>query len=332
LFESAVMLNKPGEGVMVDLTLDRGRVEVDGSNAPAGARIRVRFLRQVWDVVLIEKGSKVCVELLQTPKRLAGGEAVRCFGLFSRGKVKVKTGREELTFSSPARVAWSNAQPEAPPFEEKLAKPPRWWDEPPPATAEVKDAVLSLADWAKRLDQAQDVVDTIVTVVRDSRDRTERVLGVWFLAALDEVSHLPEFLGDKEANQGEVRNAALYALRDWLARSGARRAALTQLIRQQRGYAPADAALIVSLLSPLSDRAREDPATYQKWIELLDHDKLEVRHLAAKQLSDELPEEALKIGYDPTDEPGKRRKAVARWQALVPAGKVPARRAVKRSP
>jgi hypothetical protein len=156
------------------------------------------------------------------------------------------------------------------------------------------------------------------------------------LAALDEVSPLIEFLGDKDAVYGDVRNTAMYGLRNWLARNGKHgQAELARRIQQHRRFAPVNASLVVSLLSPFSAPDCKDPATYQRLIGYLDHDKLEVRHLAAQHLYGEMrqrmPEEALKIDYLPTDEPHERQKAVAKWQKIIPAGNVPPVRRVGKS-
>jgi hypothetical protein len=94
-----------------------------------------------------------------------------------------------------------------------LRGPPAWWDRPPDLTAEVKETLLSLSDWAAgRLDQKPDVVDTLLSVVRDpSKDEKDRVLGLWFLAALDEAAHLVEFLGDQDGETAAIRTTACCA-------------------------------------------------------------------------------------------------------------------------
>jgi hypothetical protein len=326
--ESAIMFNNPAPGVAVDLTLERGRVEIDGSRAAAGTRVRLRFLRQVWDVNLRERGSRVCAELWQDDEVSANGEANRSFGLFTRGKVRIRVGREELAFAGPARAFWSSSEPERVDHEE-LEKPPAWWGgQRIPATPQAKDALLSLQDWAvKRLDKAPDVIETMVTVARDSSDLTDRLIGLWFLAALGEASHLIEFLEDKDPKNADIRTTAMFALRDWLTRHRQRRAALVRLVQQRRGYARVNAELIVSLLLPCTAAACEKASTYQALIGYLNHDNPAVRALAFhhlySELGDRMPREALEIEYDPTDGPEKRQEAVEKWRKMIPAGKVP---------
>src|SRR5262249_50786578 len=142
LLESVVMLNLPDEGRHADLTLDRGRIQLALAAGKGARQVRLRFLREVWDLVLADADSKVCAELWQSPLVGPG----RYLGLFTRGKVTVKTGRKEWTFTSPARVAWSSEQPTQP-FDEKLKDPPDWWDKAPAANPQTQDVVLSLNDW-----------------------------------------------------------------------------------------------------------------------------------------------------------------------------------------
>ncbi len=208
--ESAVMLNVADPGVDLDLTLDRGRVEINRADTAGKAHVRLRFLREVWDVFLDEPNSKVCVELLQP--RVA--QVQRIFGLFSRGKVNVKTGRKEYSFSTPTRLAWSRRSPRRSLKHSDLTIQEEW-EKPLVVSAMTKDVLLSLGDWAlKRLDKSSDVIESIVLITSDARqDTTDRSIGLWFLAALEEVSLLTEYLAVSDANPAEIRTAAMYGLR-----------------------------------------------------------------------------------------------------------------------
>src|SRR5262245_57678746 len=336
--ESVVLLNKPPEGVGADLVLDRGRVEMECVAPTARCVVRLRFLGEVWDITLAAPGSKVCVELWSRPP--VGSGPALCLGLFSQGKVTVKPDRRPtLEFSSPARVAWASWQPQGV-FREELAAPPDWWVKPPKLTPRVEDALLSLEDWAtkpKRLDESPDVVDTLLTVARDpSNDPTDRKLGVWFLAALEETSHLFEFLEDQARDHGEVRNTAMLGLQDWLLRNGPRQSTLVRQAQRRRGYSSSKASLIVGLLAPLPPKAYADAKTYEKLIGHLQHENTAVRHLADWHLCNApLPEgmrkQAKEIGYDPMMDEDKRPQAVAQLRKLLP-GRVPPRPRERKGP
>jgi hypothetical protein len=167
-----------------------------------------------------------------------------------------------------------------------------------------------------------------VDVVLYARPRTDKLLGVWCLAALDEVARLVELLNDNDPDNADVRETAVHALRSWLARNSHRRETVTELIhRDARGFSRDNAALVVSLLSPISSEGLELPATYQKLIDYLDHDLPSVRNLAYLSLYGDLgkrmPQEALQIDYKPTQKPERRQEAIVRWRKAVPPGKVP---------
>jgi hypothetical protein len=323
VFESAVMFNNPEEGVALDLILDRGRVEIDLADAEPGARVRLRFLREVWDVGMLDKGSKLCAELWQVPPEKGGGWV---FGLFSRGKVTINTGRKKLHFSSPARIAWISARP-GELFQQELSSPPAWWAKPPEPTNAAKEAFVSLIDWASKLDKATEVVPTILAFIHDSPDRADQLRGLRFLAALDQVSHLVGFLGEKLPETSDIRREAMVALKICLDRNEQLRESLPRLLVQHHGFGKDEARLLVSLLSSFSEEACKDPATYQALISNLNHIRLEIRHLAAYHLYEELaprlPRKALDIDYRPTDDEKKRLAAVAKWRKIIPEGRLP---------
>jgi hypothetical protein len=62
VWESVVMLHAPEAGLDLDFTLDRGRVVVANRKSPAGpARVRVRFLREVWELELPDDKSEAAL-------------------------------------------------------------------------------------------------------------------------------------------------------------------------------------------------------------------------------------------------------------------------------
>ena len=76
--------------------------------------------------------------------------------------------------------------------------------------------MLALLDWNVQLGRSSEVIDNILTRIRESTEAPQRVIGVQFLAALDGAPFLLEFLGDRQNH--EVRGAARYALQVWLLR------------------------------------------------------------------------------------------------------------------
>jgi hypothetical protein len=332
--ESVVLLRIPEAGIDADVVLDRGRVEIGNQKEKGPCVVRLSFLREQWDVTLKDAKSRVVVELIS---RLTGApEDARVVGLFSQGDVVVKTPKKEYLFALPGRLAWLSSRPEEV-FEQRLKEAPAWWAKPPELTKEVREALLFLNDWAERFHAEKadpDVIYTIVAGVRDAtKDPKERELGLWFLAALDVPGSLVEFLRDPDGVLANIRTAAMLGLQDWLRRNGHLRGALVRQLHQRFGYPMTVATQMVRLLTPLTEADREKPATYQELIDLLDHDDVGLRHLAFWHLyvglRDRVPDEALKIGYDPLEGKKERQAAMARWRKLVPADRAPPRRAQK---
>lgn len=116
-----------------------------------------------------------------------------------------------------------------------LRKPPEpvWAKPPERTTPEVQKALLSLLDWSQRLggsnadpakrkplDKANtSVLSAIKTQVEEEvKDADNQDVGVFFLAALDEMEPLVDFLKDRK--NPNVRGVTLFALQSWLSRGG----------------------------------------------------------------------------------------------------------------
>jgi pSer/pThr/pTyr-binding forkhead associated (FHA) protein len=337
VLESVVMLNAPAAGTDLDFTLDRGRVVIANRKANAGpARIRLRFLRASWELELPDEKSEVAVELWGLPQQ--GAATTTCLGLFTKGRVRVKTPRQDLDLGDRSRVSWQNLEPDKP-YQTTLPNLPVWWTTPPDRKApDVEKALRSLLDWRDQLAgpnagpdkrpalAAAPVVATIKTQVEEVKDPDNQDVGVFFLAALDEVQPLVDCLMDRQ--NPNVRGATVFALQSWLSR-GARHGADLSEILDKRGVGKDKAELIVRLLHFYAPRALDDPKTYEELVNRLDDDNLLVRELSFWQLDrlgvgGRLPPEAKKIVYDPIWDAEKRRSAVGQWKKLVADGKVPA--------
>jgi hypothetical protein len=326
VLESVVMLNQPGSGMDLDLTLDRGRVHIASRKPKGPTRVRLRFLREVWDLTLLDTRSEVGVELWSLPPQGQAGEGRRpapaCLGLFTKGRIRLQWASWNGEVPDRSRVTWVS-RAAGPLRPEALPRLPDWWTKPPDTAApQVADALLTLKDWSGILARSTEVMDAILTRVHESRDATQRVLGLLFLAALDGAPYLVEFLEDRK--NPEVRGTAAHALRAWLGRDGDRRAELARILQEKRGYSREKAALILRLLHRFSREDLARPETYQTLIGYLDHENLAVRDLAYWHLALLVPEGARKIRYDPVADPENRQQSIRRWKKLVPEGKVPA--------
>jgi hypothetical protein len=342
VLESVAMLHSPASGVDLDFTLDRGRVLIANRKAPEGpVHIRLRFLREMWELELPDAASEAGVELWTLPRGAPSGstppQPVACLGLFTKGRVLVKTPRQSFDLSDHSRLSWVSQEP-AVLHRAALPELPAWWAKQPDRQApEVQKALRSLLDWSERLggssaDLAKTktqattpVVTTIKTQVEEVKDADNQDVGVFFLAALDQTEPLLGFLKDRQ--NANVRGVTLFALQSWLSRGGQHAGELARIL-ERRGDSKDKAERIVRLLHFYPPEALGQKKTYEDLIGCLDDDNLLVRDLAFWHLDQlgvggRLPEEARKIAYDPTWETEKRRPAIEKWKTLLAEGKVP---------
>jgi hypothetical protein len=347
VLESVVMLHAPSSGIDLEFTLDRGRVLVANRKTPAGpARVRMHFLQQVWELELPDDkdNSEAVVELWGQPQTTtAGGPVVTttCLGLFTKGRVRVKTPRQTLDLGPHSRIGWESIEPDKP-EQASLPEVPAWWDKPPDRNApEVQKALLSLLEWRDRLGgprkepekapppkiEAKALLPMLKTKVQeDAKDPDNQDVGVLFLASLDVVEPLVALLEDRQ-NTSNVRGVTLFALQSWLNRGGQHAAELARILSTSGHKGD----LIVRLLHFYDEQDLVKRTTYEQLVTQLDDDDQLVRDLSIWQLdqigrSGRLPEEARSIAYDPTWEAGQRRTAVEKWKRLLAEGKVPSRR------
>jgi hypothetical protein len=344
VLESVVMLHSPTSGIDLDFTLDRGRVLIANRKpSPAPIHVRLRFLHEMWNLELPDAKSEAVVELWNLPRGAPSGSIapppLACLGLFTKGRVLVKTPRQNFDLSDQSRLSWVSQQPTAL-YRADLPELPAWWAKPPERQApQVQKALRSLLDWRDRLvgsnpdpapkktptNGAASVVTTIKTQVEEVKDADNQDVGVFFLAALDETEPLLGFLKDRQ--NANVRGVTLFALQSWLSRGGQHAGELVRIL-ERRGDSKDKAERIVRLLHFFRPEALDQKKTYEDLVDCLNDDNLLVRDLAFWQLDQlgvggRLPEEARRIAYDPTWEEEKRRPAIEQWKKLLGEGKVP---------
>ncbi|HZU37749.1 MAG TPA: hypothetical protein VFA18_17650, partial [Gemmataceae bacterium] len=344
VFESVVLLHEPADGRHLDFTLDRGRVHLAAQPKDGRpARVRLRFLGEVWDLEFKEPASEVVIQLYGLPFRSDSGQsAPRAYlDLFVKGGLRVQAGQQHLDLTDRSRVHWEEQSANGPRATPLQALPP-WWTTPPDKTA---PAVIktrgSLLEWSRRLGGAApradpssqdktapaEVVTTIVNDVADGEDPDNQDVGVLFLAALDQVEPIVDQLQDRRVQNAHVRGAAVCALQNWLARNPRHAEGLVRLLEKRMGSRDV-AEQIVALLHFYSKDACRRRATYEGLIAGLAHENPLVRNLAFLQLdrlgaSGWLPTEAADIKYDPEDSPSKRQEAIRRWRDLLARGRLP---------
>jgi pSer/pThr/pTyr-binding forkhead associated (FHA) protein len=325
-FESAVQLGDAAD-VDLDLQLNRGRILLVNRKPSGKATVRVRFLKETWQLELSEPGTEAAVELT-TPLATAADQrpelSVQVSLLAIRGSVRLETGQKPILLGEHQQVTWTNAKGSWL-HPDTLRELPPWRTKGPDLkNPEVLLAVASLKDWAKLLSAsttgsaADWPIDRIRARVRDpGTTNPDAPLGVLFLAALDLVDPLVDSLYDPRPS---VRGTAIFCLRRWMSRAPHHAEEFTHSL-QKKGYNKEKAKLILSLMYAIPPAALQ-PAKISELVGLLDNEDLVVRDLALMHLqvaaeSGKLPEKALKLQFEPTDDEAKRKEMVKQWKELL---------------
>ncbi|MFN4261853.1 MAG: FHA domain-containing protein [Gemmataceae bacterium] len=339
VLESCIMLHVPPPGFAADLTVDRGRVYLKSQNDQA-TKVRLRFHREIWDVTLPERATEAVVELwgytprvrLSPPPESLPAPVALC-NLIVKGRAMLHAGDQPLALGPRSHVQWTSTQPV--PQARSVTALPDWWlrqdlltqlavddlvNSEDPREQQLALALISLGEWSALLDQNEDVLDTVLTQVRQSEDATTRAMGILFLAAMEHLSHVVDRLDDHR--HFEARNAARLAMQIGMSRGATQQRELTRILRQQRGYSVEKTALILRLL-PMPARQEASSETYTVLLDLLNHDDLAVRDLAWCQLVILDQDGARSIGYDPAANASARQKAIQIWRQRIPEGKLP---------
>jgi hypothetical protein len=280
--ECVVSAEEPGPGIDADLLLHRGRVDLVPAAVPQEPVVRLRFLKEAWQMRL-GAGSRVRAELAhEFPE---GGWILT---LLTEGNVALRAGGKEYAFTSWARLSWRSSQREQL-VEQRLAEAPAGWTPAAPDDRELRRWLTGwAAERAQRADADPDIVYAILATARDStRPPRERLLGLAFLVALDDPSYLVEFLAEPGSESAPIQNAALRSLRDWVRRNADSTEPLIRNIARRRAYSTSTARLIVGLLSPAGQAGGDGAGIYDQLTLLLDllaHEDLAVRRLAAWRL------------------------------------------------
>lgn len=337
ILETAFSLAESKEkGTVLDLTLDRGRVDITNMlpHGPDGveATVRVRFWDQNWKITLDGPGTRVAVELSgrwplgsrfkpaaagADPAKLPAPVAQAVLVVLS-GNASVDVGGTTVAMKAPpgaAELQWNSidgVRPQA----QKLEKLPVWAD---PATqlseAGKKTAAACEKFRAARAADAAKALDDFLT----ARDAVEQRVALVTIGGLDDFERIGRALAG--ARTVEERDFGVTVLRHWLGRSRGQDQRLYEGLKA-RGYSEDEARTVLQLLFGFSAEDATFPETYEVLIEYLVHAKPAVRNLAAWHLVRLAPQgKAIPFKPDGTDDDA--RKCRDEWKKLVPNGKLP---------
>lgn len=332
ILETAIILGPAEKGADLALTLDRGRVDLTNKKAKGAAAVAIRFAEEKWTITLDEPGSRVAVELcgrwpagsrfkVADPKATAQpSEPVASLVLLVlSGSARVTSGDTTVALTAPpgpAVLEWDSliggtGQPQ------KLTVLPDWAD----PTAHPSDRAKKIAAAVEKFRVARaDKPAAALKTFLASADPIEQRVAIVTLGALDDLVTLGESL--IAAKSLEEWDFGTTVLRHWLGRCLGQDQKLYQTLTTARGYAPAQAKIVMQLLFGFSAAEVRAPETYEVLIDYLTHEKPGIRNLAAWHLIRLVPQ-GKAIPYKPDGTAADAAKAQEAWKKLVPAGELP---------
>jgi hypothetical protein len=300
VMQSIVRFHPPAAGFDADLTLDAGRIYLTTLKKEGGARLRLRFSGETWDVSLADDRSEVMVQVHRafipgTPYAREGGEKPR-----TEAQLVVVRGSAGL--NAPARfkneklATWSRVEwdstsgslraPKAiEPNDPLSIRVPLIAGELGQASQKaLSDAALKLTDRAG----VRVLLEARINL-EDARDALASTFAIYGYAAIadgPDTRTLIANLYDQLKERGRIyaRKAAVVGISAWLARDPVNTALFHEVVTTQKGVPEDEADLIAQLLRGYSSREKGDPAAVDRLVEFLDHPNLIVREAALGNL------------------------------------------------
>lgn len=330
IVESVIMLH-PAKDVDLDVTLDRGRIDLTNLKKKGAARVRVHIRGRAGEIVLNEPGSQADLEIYgrwprgvpfnKNPKP-GEGPTLAFVVLALKGDVTVKARGREISLKAPpgpALLIGDNIDDDES-HPQHLDRLPEWAT----GTALTERGQKTRAAVAKfRKLATEKSVSEAATALAHSDDETERRVGVNLLAATDDLLQLAQaMVGTKRP---DVWDNSVMALRHWIGRGPGQDQKLYARLIEEAKFPPHEAEIILNLLHSFGEADLARPETYEALIDYLGSDRLAVRSLAVWHLIRLVPE-GKKFGYNALASKEDRDKAIKQWQTLIPSGKLPPRK------
>jgi hypothetical protein len=332
ILETAVVLHD-SKDLDLDLSLDRGRVDITNAKTMGAATVRARFWDQSWKVVLDSPGTRVAIELIgrwpsgarfkplastDDPAKAPAPAASVVFLLLA-GSASVDVGGVTLALKAPpgpAQLTW-NSLTGARPQPLKLDKLPEWADPEGGLSEDGKRIAAAVEKF--RLACAEDPAKALETFLSSANPIDQRVALVT-LGGLDDLDTLGKSLvAAKTLDQWEF---GITVLRHWLGRSRGQDQRYYEILTTTRGYSSGQAQIIVQLLFGFSGDDLMQPETYEVLIDYLIHEKPAIRNLAAWHLVRLVPQ-GKSIPFKPDGTAAEAEATYAAWKKLIPSGRLP---------
>jgi hypothetical protein len=327
ILETAVVLNPPDK-CDLDVTLERGRIDLTNWQLGGAATVRVRFHRQTWTIVLDKPDAKVAVEVvsrwpagsafLKTPTPGHEPAAAAVIAVLA-GTASVSDGKTTLALSAPpgpAVVEWAS-DGDGKLTARRLDSLPEWAD--PAALRPAVQKSRAVAETFRAAVAGGKIGDAIDRFLA-SADPAEKRVGLIAAGATDDLPRLAAAIA--ETHDPEVWDFAAAVARHWVGRGPGQDVVLYKFLTTDRKLPPAQAETVLDLLHGFTAAEQKQPETFEVLIEYLRSDWPAVRNLAAWHLA-RLAPAGKSIPFRPNGSKAEFEAGYKQWKALVPAGKLP---------
>jgi hypothetical protein len=333
LMDSAVVLHQ-NPHLDLDLTLDRGRIYLTNVKEKGPAKIRLRFATEKgWDITLMNPGDQVGVDLFKhftADIDYQKGEEPRAdfFLACLKGEAEVRIDAYHPypleAPPGPSVMMWDSFTLATGPHKQGSTT---IWNKNQPDNEFTRPMLAALRDLDLRLSDKRSL-ENVLTESFAKEAREPKLLAMYSLAAIDDVSQLIDYLADSDPSHFLERDTAIFALRRWISRSAAQGLKLYdektktgELIR--KGYRPNEAETVFSLLHNFKDEDRRNPDTFEALADQLRSKKVAIASLAYWHLVRMALPEKLKVPFNPADPQEERDKAATEVKDLVTKRKLP---------
>ena len=300
--QSLVRFHPPTPGFDADLSLDAGRIYLTTLRKDGGAKIRVRFAGETWDVSLPDDRTEVMIQshtafVPGTPYAREGGEKART-------EARLVVVRGTAAFNAPARfkkfdklttwteIAWDSTSGTL--REPKAIEPndPLTVRIPLIAGEQGQAAQKALSDAALKLTDRSGVRVLLEARINLEESRENALASTFAIYGYAAIADGPDTrtlianLYDQLKERGRIyaRKAAVVGVSGWLPRDPGNTALFHDVVTNQKGVPEDEADLIAQLLRGYSSREKGDPTAVDRLIEFLDHPNLIVREVALGNL------------------------------------------------
>lgn len=329
ILETAFALAEPREkGTDLELSLDRGRIDVTNTRAEGAAVASIRFRDQTWKITLEAPGARVSVEVCgrwPSGSRFKPGDPAKgpapvatAVLLVLAGAAAVDIGGTTVSMKAPpgpAELLWDSVGGVRP-QPQRLDKLPDWADPEAGLTDAGKKTAEACEKFRKaRAEDPAKALDGFLT----SADPVEVRVGLVTCGGLDDLDRLGKSLGSAKS-LGEW-DFGITVLRHWVGRGRGQDQLLYERLKAA-GYAETEARIVLQLLFGFTPEDASAPETYEVLIDYLLHEKPAVRNLAAWHLV-RLAPRGKDIPFKPGGAEVDAKKCHAAWKELIPTGKLP---------